>query len=114
MPNNDNAPGFPHLYERLISQVLDGEGYSSKADRQAAFNNAGLADPLKTLIDKTANQAYRVSDSDINAVKQSGVKEEQIFELVICAAIGQSSRQYRNALAALDEVVKERGGNHAS
>ena len=114
MPNDDKAAGFSHLYDGLVSQVLNGEGQSSKTDRKAAFNNAGLAEPLKTLIDKTANQAYKVSDKDIEAVKQSGVSEDQIFELVICAAVGQSSRQYKNALSALDQVVKEKGGTHAS
>jgi hypothetical protein len=113
--NNNDTSSFRHLCQGLVSRVLKGKGYSSQTDRQAAFNNAGLAEPLKTLIDKTANQAYKVSDGDIDAVLQSGLSEDQIFELVVCAAVGQSSRQYMNALSALDEVAKEnKGGGHAS
>ena len=32
--------------------------------------------------------------------------EDQIFELVVCAAIGQATRQYDSALAALDAATR--------
>jgi len=35
------------------------------------------------------------------AVTASGLSEDQIFEIVVCAAIGQATRQYDTALAAL-------------
>jgi alkylhydroperoxidase/carboxymuconolactone decarboxylase family protein YurZ len=115
MKNDKNTPTFGQLHQDLVTHVLKGKGYSSETDRQAAFNNSGLAEPVKTLIDKVANQAHKVSDGDFDAVKKTGINEDQIFELVVCAAVGQSSRQYMNALGALDEVVKEkRGGQHAS
>jgi len=34
-----------------------------------------------------------------------GLSEDQIFELVVCAAIGQATRQYQSALGALAEAV---------
>lgn len=115
MQNGNKAPGFRQLYDALVTRVLKGKGFSTQADRQAAFNDEGLAEPLKTLLDKVAHQAYKVSAGDIDAVKKSGVAEDQLFELVICAAIGQSSRQYINALDALEEAVKiNKGGPHAS
>jgi alkylhydroperoxidase family enzyme len=57
---------------------------------------------LRSLIDKVAKRAYTVTDADIAAAKAAEVSEDQIFELVICAAIGQATRQYDTALAALD------------
>lgn len=85
----------------LLARILEGAGKASSSERRAAFNNSGLAEPLSALVDKVARHPYRVTDEDINAVKASGLSEDQIFEIVVCAAIGQATRQYDAALAAL-------------
>jgi hypothetical protein len=89
----------------LTRRILEGDGKASPSDRRAAFNNSGLAEPLGVLVDKVARHAYRVTDEDINAVKQSGLSEDQVFEIVVCAAIGQASRQYNAALGALEAAT---------
>jgi alkylhydroperoxidase family enzyme len=66
----------------------------------------GLAEPLHTLIDKVARHAYKVTDEDIATARASGLSEDQIFELVVCAAIGQATRQHDAALAALEAVTR--------
>ena len=67
------------------------------------------------MIDKVAREPTRVTDEDVAAVKSSGTSEDQIFELVVCAAIGQATRQYETALDALAEVMTgEKGSEHAS
>ena len=86
----------------LISLVLEGNGETSASERRAAFNNTGVAKPLSTLVDKVARQAYRVTDGDVAAARDSGLSEDQIFEIVICAAIGAATRQHDIALAALE------------
>lgn len=60
-----------------------------------------------------AYQSYKVTDSDIAAVKATGVTEDQLFELLICGAVGQASRQYQSGLTALAGAIQE-GGRHAS
>ena len=86
----------------LISRVLERNAKASPSERRAAFNNTGLAKPVSTLVDKVARQAYRVTDDDIAAARYSGLSEDQIFEIVICAAIGAATRQHDIALAALE------------
>jgi hypothetical protein len=86
----------------LITRVLEGDGMATPVQRRAAFDNARLNEPLNMLVNKVARYAYRVTDEDIISVKASGFSEDQIFELVVCAALGQSTRQYKTALAALD------------
>jgi hypothetical protein len=49
----------------LVARILGGEGRASHAQRHAAFDNTGLAEPLRTLIDKVAKHAYKVTDDDI-------------------------------------------------
>jgi alkylhydroperoxidase family enzyme len=92
----------------LVARILEGDGRASRAQRRAAFDNAGLAEPLAGLINKVAKQAYKVTDEDISAAKASGLSEDQIFELVVSAAVGQATRQYDTALAALVQATTSR------
>jgi hypothetical protein len=89
----------------LVRQILEGDGKASPSERKAAFHNSGLAEPAGTLIDKVARHAYQVTDEDIAAVRASGLSEDQVFEIVVCAAVGQASRQYDTALAALETAT---------
>ncbi len=84
---------------------MEGEGKTSTSERRAAFDNCGLAEPVSTLVDKIARQAYRVTDEDIAAARASGLSEDQVFEVVVCAAIGEASRQYDTAIAALEAAT---------
>jgi alkylhydroperoxidase family enzyme len=95
----------------LVTSVLEGEGRASPAQRRAAFENTEQAEPLRTLIDKVALRPTRVTDADLAAAKASGLDEDQVFELVVCAAIGQATRQYEAAREALAAAM---GGDHAS
>jgi len=74
----------------LVTRILEGDGKASHTQRRAAFENTGLAEPLDTLISKVAKNAYRITDEDIAAARASGFSEDQIFEIVMCAAIGQA------------------------
>jgi hypothetical protein len=91
----------------IVARILEGDGQASHAERRAAFNNAAGAAPLNTLIDKVAKRAYPVTDEDIAAVTASGLSEDQIFEIVVCAAIGQATRQYDAAIAALQAATEK-------
>lgn len=91
--------------EALIKRILEGSGHASRSQRRAAFDNSSLAGPLGTLVDKVARHPSRVTDEDVNAAKTSGLSEDQIFEIVVCAAIGQAARQYNAALAALETAT---------
>jgi hypothetical protein len=93
----------------VVTRILEGEGEASHTQRRAAFDNAGLAEPLRTLIDKIAKHAHKVTDDDIAPVRASGLSEDQIFELAVCAAIGEATRQYDTALAALDAATGRSG-----
>lgn len=96
-----------HLHRELVARVLDGKGTAAPELRRAAFDNAGLSELVRTLVDKVANQAYRVTDEDVTAVRAAGLSEDQIFEIVVCAAVGQAGRQYASALAALASATDE-------
>jgi hypothetical protein len=93
--------------DKLVGRILDGDGTASRDDRKAAFANDGVVPGARALIAKVATQASQISDQDVGAVKAAGLSEDAIFELAVCAAVGQSARQYDSALAALAEATAD-------
>lgn len=91
----------------LAARILTGTGHASAEDRQTAFNNCGLAaPPVAALVDKVASRAYSITNEDIHAALVSGLSEDQLFEIVVCAAVGQATRQYDMGMAALDSATE--------
>ena len=66
-----------------------------------------VPDGARALLEKVTKHAYKVIDEDIAAAKATGLSEDQLFELTICAAMGQATRQLDSAMAALDAATKE-------
>ena len=95
----------------LIQRILEGDGHASRAQRRATFDDTDLAEPLRTLVQQVAAESWKVTERDIAAVRAAGHSEDQIFELVVCAAVGQANRQYETAMAALEAATD--GNNHA-
>jgi hypothetical protein len=97
-------------HKAVVTRILEGDGRASHAQRRAAFDNdkAELAEPLSTLINKVARQPTQITDQDVAVVKASGLSEDQIFELVVCAAVGQATRQYETVLEALTEAMTDK------
>lgn len=89
-----------------VERVQSGDGHASAADRRAAFANQNVPDSARALIDKIAKTAWKVTDEDVAAAKQHHT-EDQLFELAVCAAMGQATRQLDAAMAVLDEATKK-------
>ncbi len=85
--------------------LAQGGELSGELRRQAA-ENQGLPPVLAQLVDKIAHHAYRVQDEDILAIKQAGYSEDQIFELVVAAAVGRACNMAEQALSALHAALK--------
>jgi hypothetical protein len=96
-------------HRALVARILEGDGRAPRDQRRAAFDNTGLGEPLRTLIDKVAERPTQITDEDVAAVKASGLAEDEVFELVVCAAVGQATRQYEAALEALALAASGRG-----
>jgi len=73
-------------------------------DESAALDNS-IVDNRAALIGKVASSPAQVTDADFAAAKASGFSEDQLFELVVSAAVGQSARLYEAGLAALAEAT---------
>jgi alkylhydroperoxidase family enzyme len=92
------------LVRAIEQRILTGPGTAPSELRAKAFNDSGLPEPLATLLDKVAKRSFQVTDGDFAAAVAAGFTEDQLFELVICAAVGESRRLYQAGLAALAEA----------
>jgi alkylhydroperoxidase family enzyme len=97
------------LRKAVVERALQGKGEAKGDTRRAAFDfdNTNVPEAARALIEKVTKNAWRVTDEDVAAVKKAGLSEDEIFELCVCAALGQSTRQLDAALAALDEACKD-------
>ncbi len=92
-------------HRALVDGVLNGPGEASAQQRAQAFRDDGLPPPLNALISKVVDRPAEVTDGDLAVAKASGCTEDQLFELVICAAVGRSARLYEAGLTALTEAI---------
>jgi hypothetical protein len=95
------------IHQVLLNRILQGPGRAPAEQRARAFDNAELPEPLRPLLDKVATNSTQVTDADFATARQAGFTDDQLFELVICAAVGQSTRQYEAGLAALAEATAD-------
>jgi alkylhydroperoxidase family enzyme len=103
--SDKDSRGVQHA---LVARIVDGEGTASNALRRSVFDNDALTGALRNLAGKVATRPTSITNADIAAVRGSGLSEDQIFEVVVCAAVGQASRQYEAALTALDQATERR------
>ena len=95
------------LRDAVVDRAVRGEGAASTGDRRAAFENRDVDVRARNLVDKVARSAWKVTAADVDAVTAAGMSEDQVFELVVCAALGQATRQIDTALAALDATLTD-------
>ncbi len=95
----------PHasLRERVLDSVLNGPGESLLAMRHAAADGRGVPADLQALVEKIHRHAYKVTDEDI-ALAQAKYGDDQMFEIVVSAALGASRLRLLAGLKALDEA----------
>lgn len=95
----------PHaaLRDEVLDSVLRGSGESDPSIRSAAADGAGVPADLKTLIDKVHEHAYTVTDDEV-ARLQPMYGDDQLFEIIVSAALGASRKRLLAGLAALDDA----------
>jgi hypothetical protein len=90
------------LRRALVMRLLEGDGRAAKDLRRAAFDARDLPEPLAALVHKIGARPTEIHDEDIAAARAAGLTEDQLFEVVVCAAVGHALRQHDAALAAVD------------
>jgi hypothetical protein len=101
-------------FQELMNSLLYGDGRAPSEQRALAFAGEGLPAPLDTLVTKVARTPAEITDADFAAAQAAGFTQDQVFELVVCAAVGQASRLYSAGLDALADATSDGGPEHAA
>src|SRR5712671_5340244 len=91
----------PHaeLRDRAFGAVFDGPGEADSALRRGAAEGKGVPAELQALVDKIHRHAYKVTDDDLARLRTT-YSDDQLFEIVVSAALGASRQRLFAGLAA--------------
>jgi hypothetical protein len=92
---------YAALRDAVVETVLNSPGQSDPAVRRAAFDDGAVPADLQTLIQKIHRHAYKVTDDDV-ARAQAAYGDDQMFEIIVSAALGASHQRLAAGLAALE------------
>jgi alkylhydroperoxidase family enzyme len=60
------------------------------AELRAVVAATGAAPPaMETYLEKVRTRAYTITDAEVEALKDAGISEDEIFEQTVAAAIAQ-------------------------
>lgn len=95
----------PHavLRDRVLDSVLRGPGESDPALRVSVAERKDVPDELRDVVEKIHRHAYKVTDEDIGRL-QTRYSDDQLFELVVSAALGASRERLLAGLDALEKA----------
>lgn len=100
MTPDPHAPLLEHVWLR----VLHGPGESPGPLRLAAATGEGpLPADLAPLVEKIRANAWKVTDQDVARV-QAVYGDDQLFEVIVSAAVGASRRRLDAGLRALEQA----------
>jgi alkylhydroperoxidase family enzyme len=85
----------------IVRAVSEQQGELAAPVREAAVRGAALPAALAPLAAKIRAGAADVTDEDVAAVQAAGYNDDQVFELTVATALGESSRRLRAVLNAL-------------
>ena len=95
----------------VAEAVLAGPGVTPPDRRRACAERAARLSrderppephgQLEQYLDKVATHAYRVVDDDIDRVRESGLSEDEIFELTVSAALGAAHERLERGLTVV-------------
>lgn len=83
---------------RLRRAVLDRSAALTKGDEPASGE---VPESLAPLVEKIVRHAYKVTDEDIAAARAAGHDEDELFDVIVAAALGAGLARRERGLAAI-------------
>src|SRR5262245_5333631 len=96
----------PHREGRraIEEPVLRGVGHAKPELRQAAAARGQVPDDLRALVEKVHKHAYKVTDEEIAELRKR-YSDDELFEVIVAAAVGAAGERLDRALRALEEAA---------
>jgi alkylhydroperoxidase family enzyme len=108
---------YARLAAALRAAVLEREGHSDPGLRTAVEAHAAarsghtapveaeVPEPFVRYVDTVARHAHRVTDADLQELRETGCSEDVLFEITVSAALGAGLGRLQRAYAALNGDV---------
>jgi alkylhydroperoxidase family enzyme len=77
-------------------------GLRGAVEAYAAGRDAEVPDELRPYLEKVARNAYKVTDDDVDALREAGYSDDAIFELTLAAALGAARARLDAGLRAME------------
>ena len=89
--------------EKLRASITTSPGELPPAVRVAILtgDSANIPAVLAPYVTKVVQHAYKVTDDDVQHLRQSGLSEDAIFEATAAAAVGAALFRLEKGMAAL-------------
>lgn len=98
-----------HRAETLRTAMGGDNGVTDAALRTAVAARAAGGPPIAEPYDDLARQigaaSYRVTDAEVDAVRQTAGSDKAAFEIVMSACIGAGLSRWDNAVRVIEEVT---------
>jgi alkylhydroperoxidase family enzyme len=101
VPFRTRSTSAAELFEALRAAVVDGPGSTDPAVRRAAFSAGEVPDAAVAYVDKVRHHAYKVTDSDVEALRSAGWSDDAIFEITVATALGAALSRRDRARQAM-------------
>lgn len=106
------APSYEEGLADLVSAVLGESGSSPAGTRRAALEFAerlSVSDEMPSLLPpavgsfvaKVARDPHSVGNDDFEALRRSGLSEEEVFEIIAATSVGTGLRRWNAGMGAL-------------
>lgn len=106
---------YPSKVQKAVDALLDNPAVSTSKLRRAVEAYAAklsggdredeeIPADLIAYIDKVTLHAYKVTDQDVQHIKEAGYSEDAIFEITLCASLGASLARFERGLQTLKEA----------
>jgi len=87
-------------WRAFVEQIRTTSGHLPATERAAALDDTATAGStasgaVEEFVAKVAERSYAVTDGDIARLRDSGMTEDEILELVVAAAVGAGERRWR-------------------
>jgi alkylhydroperoxidase family enzyme len=87
-------------WRAFVEQIRTTPGHLPAPERAAALDATAIpgrrpAGDVEQFVAKVAERSYAVTDGDVTRLRESGMSEDKILELVVAASVGAGDRRWR-------------------
>ncbi|HEY4458875.1 MAG TPA: hypothetical protein VGN81_31470 [Pseudonocardiaceae bacterium] len=88
-----------------VRAAVAGAGVTEASLRTAIASGAPVAEPYDTLARQIGAASYRVTDAEVDAVRQATGSDKGAFEIVMSACIGAGLARWDAATRVIEEAA---------